>query len=91
MDCTSLKLTKKNVKMLRKPIRNREKNVYDEKEDDIEYVKDNFNELRNLKNTYFDRNKCHGYRAKYLGTDETIKYLFQDDEEDYNIYEINQQ
>ena len=63
-------------------------NVYDEEEDDIEYIKDNINELKNLKNTYFDRNKYHDYRAKYLGTDETIKYLFEDDEEDYNIYEI---
>ena len=69
---------------------NREKIVYDEEEDDIEYIKDNINELKNLKNTYFDRNKYHGYRAKYLGTDETIKYLFEDVEEDYNMYEINQ-
>ena len=85
------KTDKKTVKILRKAIRNREKIVYDEEEDDIEYIKDNINGLKNLKNTYFDRNKYHGYRAEYLGTDETIKYLFKDDEEDYNIYEINQQ
>ena len=29
----------------------REKIVYDEKEDDIEYLKDNINELKGLKNT----------------------------------------
>ena len=90
MDCTGLKLIK-TVNILRKGIRNHEKIVYDEEEDDIEYIKHNINELKNLKNTYFDRNKYHGYRAKYLGTDEIIKYLFKDDEEDYNIYEINQQ
>ena len=77
--------------MFRKAIKNREKIVYDEEQDDIEYIKDNINKLKNLKNTYFDRNKYHGYRAKYLGTDETIKYLFEDYEKDYNIYEINQQ
>ena len=91
MDCTGLKLIKKTVKILRKAIRNSEKTVYDDEEDDIKYIKDNINESKNLKNTYFDRNKYHGQRAKYLGTDETIKYLFEDDEEDYNIYEINQQ
>ena len=91
MDCTGLKLIKKTVKFLRKAIRNREKIVYDEEEDDIKYTKDNINELKNLKNTYFDRNKYHSHRAKYFGTDETIKYLFEDDEEGYNIFEINQQ
>ena len=91
MDCTGLKLIKKTVTTLRKAVRNRQKIVYDEEEDDIEYIKENINELKNLKNTYFDRNKYHGYRAKYLGTDETIKYLFEDDDEDYNIYKINQQ
>ena len=91
MDCTGLKLIKKTVKILRKAIRNREKVGYDDEEDDIEYITDNINELKNLKNTYYDINKYHGYRVKYLGTDETIKYLFEDDKEDYNIYEINQQ
>ena len=91
MDCTGLKLIKTTVKILRKAITNREKIVYDEEEDDIEYIKDNINELKNLKNTYFDRNIYHGYRAKYLGTHETIKYLFKDVEEDYNMYEINQE
>ena len=79
------KTDKKTVNILRKAIRNREKIVYDEEEDDTEYIKDNINELNNFKNTYFDRNKYHGYRTKYLGTDDTIKYLFEDDDEDYNI------
>ena len=56
MDWTGLKLIKKTVKILRKAIRNCEKIVYDEEDDDIEYTKDNINELKNLKNTYFDRN-----------------------------------
>ena len=47
--------------------------------------------LKGLKNTYFNRNKYHDYKAKYLCTDETIKYMFKDDDEDYNIYKINQQ
>ena len=91
MYSTGLKLIKKTVKVLRKALRSREKIVCDEEEDDIEYIKDNINELKNLKNTYFDRNEHHGYMAKYLGTDETINCLFDDDEEDYNIYETNQQ
>ena len=41
------KTDKKTVKILRKAIRNREKIVYDEEEDDIEYIKDNINELKN--------------------------------------------
>ena len=43
------KTNKKTVNILRKAIRNREKIVYDEEEDDIEYIKDNINELKNLK------------------------------------------
>ena len=49
MNCTGLKLIKKTVKILRKTIRNRKKIVYDEEEDDIEYIKDNISELKNLK------------------------------------------
>ena len=82
---------KKTLTILRKAHRAREKTVCDEKEDDIEYLKDNIGELKVLKNNYFNRNKYHGYRAKYLGTDETIRYLFENDEEDYSIYKINQQ
>ena len=77
--------------MLRKSLRKRKKIVYDEKEDDIKYFKDNIDELKGLKNTYFNKNKYHDYKVKYLGTDETIRYLFEDDGEDYNIYKINQQ
>ena len=89
LTCTSLELIKKTLKILRKALGKREKIVYDEKEDDIEYLKDNIDELKGLKNSYFNKNKYHDYRAKYLGTDETIKYLFENDDEDYNIYEIN--
>ena len=48
-------------------------------------------ELKGLKNTYFNKNKYHDCRAKYLGTDETTRYLFENDGEGYNIYKINQQ
>ena len=48
-------------------------------------------ELKGLKNTYFNKNKYHDCRAKYLGTDETTRYLFENDGEGFNIYKINQQ
>ena len=41
--------------------------VYYEKEDDIEYLKDNTDELKGLKNNYFNKNKHHDYKGKYLG------------------------
>ena len=81
----------KALKFLRKALRKREKIVCDEKEDNIEYLKDNFNELKDLKNTYFNKNKYHDCRVKYFDTDETIRYLLEDDDEDYNIYKKNQQ
>ena len=82
---------KKALKLLRKALRKREKILCDEKEDDIEYLKDNINELKGLKNTYFNKNKYHDCRVKYFDTDETIRYLLEDDDEDYNIYKKNQQ
>ena len=91
MTCTGLELVKKTLKFLRKSFRKREKIVYDEKEDDIEYLKDNINKLKGLKNTYFNKNKYHDYKVEYFGTDETIRYLFESDGEDYNIYKINQE
>ena len=53
MDGTGLKLIRKTVKILIKAITDREKIAYDEKEDDIEYIKDNINELKNLKKYLF--------------------------------------
>ena len=91
IDLYRFKTDKITLNIFRRAIRNRERLVYDEKEDDIEYLKDNIDELKNLKYTYFDRDKYHDYRAKYLGTDETIKYLFQSPNEDYSIYKIGQQ
>ena len=90
IDLYRFRTDKKTLKILRKALRKREKIVYDEKEDDIEYLKDNIDELKGLKNNYFNKNK-YDYRAKYLGTDQTIKYLFESVDEEYNIYEINQQ
>ena len=91
IDLYRFRTDKKSLKNLRKALRKREKIVYDEKEDDIEYLKDNIDELKGLKNTYFNRNKYYDYKVKYFGTTETIRYLFKDDDEDYNIYKINQQ
>ena len=43
---------KKSTRILRKSLRNYEKIVNDEKGDDIEYLKDQVNSLKNLKNLY---------------------------------------
>ena len=84
------KTDKRTLKILRKALKNCDKLVYDEKEDDFEYLKDDIDELKSLKNTYLDTNKYHDYRAKYLGTDETFKYLFENRNEDYSIYKTGQ-
>ena len=47
IDLHRFKTDKKTVKILRKPFRYREKIVSDDKEDDIEYIKDNINGLKN--------------------------------------------
>ena len=73
IDLYRFRTDKKSLKILGKALRKREKIVCYEKEDDIEYLKDNIDELKGLKNIYFDKNKDHDYKAKYLGTDETIK------------------
>ena len=80
-DLYRFRTDKKTLKSLRKALRKREKIVYDEKEDNIEYLKDNIDELKGLKNTYFNKNKYHDYKAKYLGIDEAIRYLFENDGE----------
>ena len=49
MTCTGLELIKKTLKFLRKEIRKHQKIFYDEKQDDIEYLKDNIDELKRLK------------------------------------------
>ena len=49
MTCTGLELIKKTLKLLRKEIRKHQKIFYDEKQDDIEYLKDNIDELKRLK------------------------------------------
>ena len=84
IDLCRFKTDERTLKILRRALREGEKIVCDKEEDDIEYLKGNINKLKGLKNIYFDRNKYHDYKAKYLGTDETIKYLFENDEEDYN-------
>ena len=91
MACTGLELIKNTLRIFRRALKKREKIVYDEKEDDIEYLKDNINELKGLKNNYFNKYKYHDHKVKYLGTDETIRYLFEHDDEDYNIYKVNEQ
>ena len=76
-----MRTDKRLFKILRKAIRKHEKIVCDEKEDNIEYLKDNIDQLKSLKISYFDKNKYHEYRAKYVGTDETIRYLLKDYDE----------
>ena len=50
-----------------------------------------FKFMKMTKNTYFNKNKHHDYKVKYFGTDETIRHLFENDDEECNIYKINQQ
>ena len=55
IDLYRFRTDKKTLKIFRKALRKREKSIYDEKEDDIEYLKDNIDKLKGLKNNYFDR------------------------------------
>ena len=76
-----LNTIKKRLSSLRKSLRNHEKIVYDEKEDDIEYLKDLINYLNSLKNGYLKQNQYQNKNIKYHGI-EAIRYLFNDDDED---------
>ena len=46
--------------------------------------------MKRLKKCLFKKNKYHDNKLKYYGI-EIIKYLFEDDNEDYNLYKRNQQ
>ena len=60
------------------------------KKDDIEYLQDRINSLNSLKNGYLKQNQYQDKNIKYHGI-ETIKYLLNDEDEDYNLYQINYQ
>ena len=79
--------SKKRLTNLKILLRIHEKIVYDEKEDDIEYLKERVDDLNCLKNGYFEENQYQDKNVKYRGI-ETIKYLFNDEDEDYSIYLI---
>ena len=66
------------------------KDAYNENEDDIEYLRDIIDRLSKLKKHYLKQNKYHDHNIKYHGI-ETIKYLFNDEDEDYNLYLIDNQ
>ena len=82
---------KKSTKILRRALRKHEKMADDKNEDNIEYLKDQVNSLKDLKNVYLKKDKYHNYNVKYFGSDETIRYLFKNDDEDYNVYKLHQQ
>ena len=85
------KYNKKRLSNLRRSLKNHEKIVYDEKEDDIEYLKGRIDYLKCLKNGCFKQNQYQDKNIKYHGI-EAIKYLFDDeDDEDYNLYPIKDQ
>ena len=65
IDSYKFRTDKKTLKILRNPLRKYEKIACDEKEGDIEYLKRMLITLKNLKNTYFNRNKYYDYRVKY--------------------------
>ena len=60
------------------------------KKDDIEYLQDRINSLNSLKNGYLKQNQYQDKNIKYHVI-ETIKYLLNDEDEDYNLYQINYQ
>ena len=78
------------LKDLRFRLRSDEKDAYDENEDNIEYLQDIIDRLTKLKKHYFKQNKYHDHINKYHGI-ETIKYLFNDEDEDENLHLINNQ
>ena len=84
------KYNKKRLSKLRRAIRDLEKIVIDKKEDDIEYLQDRINYLNSLKNGYAKQNQYQDKNIKYHGI-ETIRYLFNDDDEDYNLHPTNYQ
>ena len=81
---------KSTLKHLRFSLRSHEKIVNDEKEDDIEYLQERIDYMRKLFKTYIKQNQYHDQNTKYNGV-ETIKYLFENNDEDYNLYLINNQ
>ena len=69
-----LNTIKKRLSTLRKSLRNHEKIVYDEREDDIEYLKDRVNYLSSLKNGCLKQNQYQNKNITYHGI-EFIRYL----------------
>ena len=59
-------------------------------EDDIEYLQGIIDRLSRLKKSYLKDNKHHDHNTKYWGF-ETIRYLFDDENENYELYLINHQ
>ena len=85
-----LKYKKTVLKNLRKPLRSHEKIVYDGNEDEIEYLQERVNYLNKLLKVCTKQNQCHDHNDKYHSI-ETIKYLFEKNDEDYNLHQINYQ
>ena len=96
------KYEKSTLKQLRFSLRPHEKIVNDEKEDDIEYLEERVDYLKNLLKSYIKQNQYHDHNIKYYGM-ETIKYLLngvtfngitfngnvsENSDEDYNLYLI---
>ena len=84
------KYRKSVIKHLRRAPRSHEKIANDEDEDDIEYLQECVCYLSKILKDYIKKNKYHDHNVKYHGI-ETIKYLFKDNDEDYNFYLINNQ
>ena len=71
-------------------LRSDKKVADDRKEDDMEYLQEMIDRLSRLKKHYIKQNQYYDQNIKYHGI-ETIKYLFENNEEDYNLYLINNQ
>ena len=84
------KYKKTVLKNLRRRLRSDKKAADDEYEDDIEYLQEIIDRLSSLKKFYLKQNKYHDQNTKYWGI-ETIRYLFGDENKDYELYLINHQ
>ena len=85
------KYKKTVLKNVRRRLRSDKKAADDENEDDNEYLQEITDRLSVSKKDYFKQNKHHDHNTKYWGI-ETIKYLFDDENEDcYELYLIKYQ
>ena len=78
---TESRFTKHLLNNFKKTVKPYVKFVNDDFKNDIEYLQDCIDYLNNLFNSYAGKNKCNVI--------ETIRYMFDDNDEDYDLHPIN--